>query len=296
MPRAGLVVDVSLVRALLAAQAPHWSHLPLREVARGWDNAVFRLGTDLAVRVPLRALAAALVDHEARWLPELAPRLPVATPVPLLVGEPATGYPWRWTVVPWLRGEVLAGVPAAGRTRYAVPLADALVAMHRPAPPAAPDNPFRGVPLAERASTVGAMSWADLASAHPGVAVEALEGAWRRGVAAEAWAGPALWLHGDPHPLNVLVRGGQLSALLDFGDVTSGDPASDLATCWMSFDEVGREAFRERVDAAGVVDPAVWDRAAAWAAAIAAALLRHHVPGDALHEVAREVARRLGDR
>jgi aminoglycoside phosphotransferase (APT) family kinase protein len=292
MPRAEVVVDVARVRSLLATAAPRWAELPLREVARGWDNAVYRLGDDLAVRVPLRAVAAPLIDHEARWLPELAPRLPIATPVPVLVGEPAIGYPWRWAVVPWVDGQVLAEVPVADRTRYAAQLADVLVALHRPAPAAAPENRFRGVPLTERATTVD-VDWSVLAARHPSVSVWALEEAWRRGLAADPWPGPPLWLHGDPHPLNLVVAGDRLAGLIDFGDVTSGDPASDLATTWMTFDAAGREPFRLRVDAAGVVDAAVWDRAAAWAARIATALLRNHVPGEALYAVASHTAAEL---
>jgi aminoglycoside phosphotransferase (APT) family kinase protein len=292
MPPAEVHVDAALVRALLAAQAPRWAQLPLADVARGWDNAVYRLGDGLAVRLPLRSVAAPLIDHEARWLPILAPRLPVATPAPVLLGEPAAGYPWRWTVVPWIEGRVMADVPVADRTRYAAALAQALVALHRPASAQAPGNPYRGVPLAQRARTVG-LGWAALARRHGHGLVEPLVDAWERGLAAAPWAGPALWLHGDPHPLNVLVAGDRLAGLIDFGDVTAGDPASDLATAWLTFDAVGRGVFVAAVGAAGVVDPATWVRSGAWAAAIAAALLSDHGPGDPLFEVARHTSVQL---
>ena len=294
MPRAEVVVDADLVRALLAGQAPRWAGLPLTEAARGWDNAVYRLGRALAVRLPLRAAAAPLIDHEARWLPDLARLLPVAVPVPVFVGEPAPvlGYPWRWTVVPWVEGEVMAAVPVPDRARYAAPLADALLALHRQAPADAPANPYRGVPLAERAATV-AHDWRGLVADHGPEIVEPLEQAWARGLAARPWPGPPVWLHGDPHPLNVVVSGGSVAGLIDFGDLTAGDPASDLGTAWLTFDEGGRSAFRTRVDSAGLVDEATWDRARAWAASISVALLSHHVPGDALPAVARHTARQI---
>jgi len=292
MPRAEVDVDVTLVRGLLADQAPQWAGLPLHEVARGWDNAIFRLGADLAVRVPLRALAAPLIVHEARWLPVLAPVVPVAVPVPRLVGGPALGYPWRWSVVPWVEGRVLAEVPVAERTPYAAELAEALVALHRPAPEGFPPNPYRGVALSDRAET-RRPDWLALARAHGAGVVEALAAAWERGYTAPAWPGPPLWLHGDPHPLNVVVDGGAIAGLIDFGDLTAGDPASDLATAWLSFDAVGRRILRTRVDTAGVVDPAVWDRAGAWAAAIAAALLESEGAGAELRVVARHTAEQL---
>jgi aminoglycoside phosphotransferase (APT) family kinase protein len=296
MPVAEVDVDVALVRGLLTSQYPAPSaHLPLVEVARGWDNAIFRLGDDLAVRLPLRALAAPLLEHEAAWLPELSAWLPagVAAPVPVFRGGPDAGYPWSWTVVPWLTGEVLAAVPVGDRTAYAEGLADALVALHRPAPREAPANPWRGVALGDRLRHAHAdLDVARAALGHEEAVV--LAEAWAEGLAGPRWPGPPVWLHGDPHPLNVLVRDGRVRALLDWGDVTSGDPASDLATAWLSFDRSGRTAFRRRVDAAGTVDPAVWRRAAGWAAAITLALLAHHRPGDPLYDVATHTVRQLG--
>src|SRR6187551_357583 len=101
MPAAEVDIDNELVRALLVQPAPELSSLPLELLANGWDNVLFRLGGDLVVRLPRRKVAAVLVDHEHRWLPELAPRLPLPTPTPVHAGEPGEGYPWRWSVVPW---------------------------------------------------------------------------------------------------------------------------------------------------------------------------------------------------
>src|SRR5690349_9653047 len=111
MPAAEVAIDEALVRALLRDQHPDLAELPLERVAFGWDNVVLRLGDELAVRVPRRQLAASFIEHEQRWLPELAPRLPLPVPAPVRVGRPALGYPWSWSVVPWMAGGEAASNP-----------------------------------------------------------------------------------------------------------------------------------------------------------------------------------------
>ncbi|GIG29950.1 aminoglycoside phosphotransferase family protein [Cellulomonas marina] len=272
-----VVVDAPLVRRLLEQQHPDLAGLPLRPLGTGWDNALWRLGDDLVVRLPVRAASAPLVVHEQRWLPRLATRLPVPAPVPVRVGAPGAGFPWPWSVVPWLPGTAAAATPRAGRASWAEALADALAALHVPAPADAPPNPYRGVPLADRDESVRARL-----DALPARRRRVLVAAWDDGLAADPWTGPPVWLHGDLHPANLLVDGGRLAGLLDFGDVTAGDPASDLATAWLTFDAPGRVAFRARTDAVGAtagVPPAdaaaTWRRARAWAAALAPVLAAH---------------------
>ena len=139
-----------LVRALLSEQHPDLAELPLVELAAGWDNLIYRLGDALTVRLPRRAVSAALVEHEQRWLPELAVGLPLPVPVPLRVGVPGCGYPWRWTIGPWLPGRPAELDPPEDLELAATGLGGFLAALHRPAPVDAPHNPYRGVPLAER--------------------------------------------------------------------------------------------------------------------------------------------------
>jgi aminoglycoside phosphotransferase (APT) family kinase protein len=269
-------VTVDLASELLRAQHPDLAGLPLRVEAFGWDNVVLRLGRDLALRLPRREAAAHLVAHEQDWLPVLAPRLPVPVPLPVRTGhpEPDLGYPYRWSVVPWFAGETVARTDVAGRAAWAGRLGETLAALHLPAPADAPVNPVRGVPLGSR----GAAFAERLAPLEPGVA-DRLRGVWREGVDAPGFDGPPVWLHGDPHPGNLVARvgpdGQQLAAVVDFGDVTSGDPASDLATAWLTFDAAGRTAFREVVDAASGWDEATWVRARGWAAHLTSVLLAH---------------------
>ncbi len=273
-PTAETPIDEALVRRLLVAQAAAFGGgaLPLRRAGEGWDCSVWQLGEHLAVRMPRRAAAAALVAHEHEALPAIAARLlptGVGVPAPVFVGTPGDGYPFAWSIVPWFEGTIGARVTMADRAGWAAPLAAALRALHVPAG-SAPQNPYRGVPLRGRDASV--TGWFAGARAD-GLRIGPLEQAWRAGLAAETWCGSPVWIHGDLHPGNLIARGGQLIALIDFGDVTAGDPAYDLAIAWLAFDAVGRAAFRAALS--DRYDSPTWVRAKAWAAAFAALLLNH---------------------
>ncbi|SDQ11812.1 Predicted kinase, aminoglycoside phosphotransferase (APT) family [Curtobacterium sp. UNCCL20] len=267
-PAAEVHVDVPLVRALLEDQHPDLAGLPLEVVANGWDNVILRLGDLLAVRLPRRAAAATLIEHEQRWLPEIARRVAPIVPVPdpIRIGRPAGDYPWSWSVVRWL-----PGTPAGERVG-GVHVGEALAAfvglLHVPAPADAPVNPVRAVPLATRSDAVLArLDSPDVPRARELAAV------WRAAAAVPAYTGPPVWVHGDLHPFNVLFDTGpdggpRLAAVVDFGDVTAGDPAVDLATAWLTLDHDGRRVFRTRV----APDDDTWERARGWAVSIASAL------------------------
>jgi aminoglycoside phosphotransferase (APT) family kinase protein len=141
-------VSLDLVCRLLVAQHPDVAHLPIEVMANGWDNLMCRLGDELVVRLPRRALSAELVVHEQRWLPVLAPRLPLPAPAPVRIGRAAFGYPWSWSIVPFLAGQAAARNPPADLREAAVVLGKFLGALHVPAPPDASANPYRGVALA----------------------------------------------------------------------------------------------------------------------------------------------------
>ncbi|GAA3341745.1 hypothetical protein GCM10017714_27030 [Curtobacterium pusillum] len=267
-PAAEVDVDLPLVRALLRDQHPDLADLPLEIAANGWDNVIVRLGDLLAVRLPRRAAAAALIEHEQRWLPEIARRVAPIVPVPdpVRTGRPALGFPWSWSVVRWL-----PGTPAAERTggvRVAEALAAFVELLHVPAPEDAPVNPVRAVPLATRSDAVlTRLATEDVPRAGELAAV------WRAAAALPAYAGPPVWVHGDLHPFNVLFGtapdgGLRLAAVVDFGDVTAGDPSVDLATAWLTLDREARRTFRACVTA----DDDAWERARGWAVSIASAL------------------------
>lgn len=265
-PPAELPISEALVRGLLTDQHPDLADLPLAPAVEGWDNQVWRLGQDLAVRLPRRAQAAPLLVTEQRWLPVLAPRLPVPVPASVRVGVPGRGYPWPWSVVPWLTGR-RASTDLDPTGRALLPgLVELVVALHRPAGPGVPTNPFRGGPLATSDEVVR-RRLEDVAFAYPGGS-EPLLAVWEGALAAEPWSGPPRWLHGDLHPGNLLVGpGGALAGVLDFGDMTAGDPATDLAVAWMIFDAPTRAEFAGRLRAGGHLDEATWRRARGWALA-----------------------------
>ncbi|GGE86896.1 aminoglycoside phosphotransferase family protein [Mycetocola zhadangensis] len=223
-PVADIDVSPELVRRLLRAQHPELSALPLELVTNGWDNTIYRLGTDLVVRLPRRQVAAELLRNEQRWLPDIAARVEVAVPRPLRIGTPTPWFPWFWTVSTWFDGTIAASLPRSARAGLAESLAGFLTNVHIPAPEEAPKNRFRGVPLEHRHADVMKRLDSDRV---PDAA--AVSGVWHRAVAAPAWDGPPLWLHGDLHPANLVTVDGSLAAVLDFGDLTAGDPAMDLA-------------------------------------------------------------------
>jgi aminoglycoside phosphotransferase (APT) family kinase protein len=261
-------VDAALVRRLLRAQHPDLADRRLRRIGTGWDNVVFRLGSDLTVRVPRRELGARLIGTELRWLPELAGGLPLPVPTPVRAGEPTDFYPWRWAVCAHVPGRPLgaASLSAAAGARAAVVLAGFLHALHHPAPPDAPRSPFRGVPLAMRSESVARA----LDSAPPGQRT-AVEQAWADALRSPMHAGPDRWLHGDLHGLNVLAARGWISGVIDFGDLCAGDPATDLACAWLILDRGGREQLRERAAA----DDAAWGRGRGWAVFFGLMFLTH---------------------
>lgn len=265
-PPAEVTLTVDDVDCLLAAQLPDLRG-PLRLVANGWDNEVFRLGDSLAVRLPRRRAAAELVVHEQRWLPELAPGLPLPIPVPVAVGLPEGEYPWRWSVVPWFDGGRALDAPTAVRDGFAPQLADFLRALHRASPADAPFNPVRGVPLSSRDGIV-----------RERLSDAALRAIWDDAVAAPEWGRAPVWVHGDIHPGNLVIDdAGDLTAVIDFGDMCGGDPACDLAIAWTGFGAAGRAAFRARLGDA--YDDATWRRARGWAVAMATLVAGADDPG-----------------
>ena len=264
-PPADIPTDAALVAALVDAQHPDLAG-PLRLVSDGWDNQLYRLGDRYAVRIPRREVAAHLIEHEQQMLPGIAARVRARVPVPVRVGVASEAFPFPWSIVEWIDGVDGASVSAEARAGLAGPLAEFVGELAVPAP-GAPHNPVRGVPLASRREAVSTR----LRSLSGRMEVAALEQAWREALAAPAWDGPPLLLHGDLHPGNLLLTPrGDLAAVLDFGDVTSGDPATDLATAWLTFDGEARERFRAAL--ATPPDAATWRRARGWAVSMASAL------------------------
>jgi aminoglycoside phosphotransferase (APT) family kinase protein len=260
-----VMTDVALVGRLIAAQFPQWAGLPIERVqSAGTDNALYRLGDAMVVRLPRIEAAAGQVEKEQRWLPHLAPHLPLAIPVPLARGTPTDDYPWHWSVYRWLKAETATIERIADPRQAATALAQFIMALQRidatggPAPGA--HNSSRGVPLATR----DASTRAAIASLHGVIDTEAATAVWDAALRVPAWDGPPVWIHGDLQSGNLLAVRGRLSAVIDFGCLGVGDPACDLMVAWNLFSAEARDAFR----AALVVDDATWARGRGWALSV----------------------------
>ena len=251
------------MRALLRAQSPGLADLPLTPFRGGWDNVHFRLGDSLLIRMPRRRLAVDLIRNELRWLPTIAPHLWGATPVPAFEGAPGQGYPWPWAIVAFVPGTPAGELPVEQRAEAAEPLADFFSSLHTPAPLGAPENPVRGMSIDRPELDQRVRERLTRLEDGPRAALTERWDAWRH---APEWDSPDVWLHGDPHPYNMILDDdGRLAGVIDWGDLTAGDPACDLATAWLTFDAPARRVFVDRTNLYGRFDTATWDRARAWA-------------------------------
>jgi aminoglycoside phosphotransferase (APT) family kinase protein len=249
-------IDESLVRSLLREQHPDLAGLGMRAVTGGWDNQMWRLGEDLAVRLPRTPRAPSLLRTEQRWLPLLAPDLPLPVPIPVRVGEPSGRFPATWSVTRWVAGTPADHTPVASEAA-ADSLACFLRALHHEAPADAPANPVRGGSLRlarDFDAWLAAIRSAEMAAHARNI--------WEQAVAAPEWENPPVWLHADLHPANVVVSDGALSGIIDFGELCAGDPATDLAAAWVLLPAGAAPRF---FDAYASADHATIQRARGWA-------------------------------
>lgn len=266
-------LDEALVQRLVASQFAQWAALPVRKVRPGgWDNRTFRLGDALAVRLPSARPYVAAVEKEQRWLPRLAPHLPLPVPTPVARGEPAEGYPFPWSVNRWLAGEVptvaniaVAGDEGAGFARQLAQFLRALQAID------AADGPAAGAHNFHRGGDLGVYD------AQAREAIDRLAGeldvglardAWARAQASR-WARAPVWVHGDVAAGNLLMQHGRLAAVIDFGTSGTGDPACDLVIAWTFLPPAAAAVFRTAV----ALDEDTWARARGWALWKAAIML-----------------------
>ena len=254
-------IDVSLARRLIDSQFPQWSPLPITPVeVDGWDNRTFRLGPELTVRLPSGPWYAQQVDKEQRWLPVLAPQLPLPIPLPVARGEPDAGFPFPWSVYRWLDGELASRAQIDDLPGFASALAGFLTALRRvdatggPAP--GQHNFFRGGAL----GTYEEETLRAIDALGDEVPADVVMRVWEDAMST-AWDRAPVWLHGDVATGNLLVRDGRLGAVLDFGSSGVGDPACDMVIAWTFLSGPSRDRFRAEVG----VDAGTWSRGRGWA-------------------------------
>lgn len=255
------MIDSALVRNLITAQFPEWQDLSILPVAMsGWDNRSFHLGKDMLVRMPSSAEYAAQVEKEQRWLPRLSKLLPLQIPEPLAIGQPAAGYPWKWSVYRWIKGETIASVQPIDLCDIAASLGKFLTCLQHISPTGGPlpgpHSFYRGGELATYDTEVRQALDVLTNKINTHAAINLWESAL-----ATSWQQAPVWVHGDISAGNLLVREEQLVAVIDFGQLTIGDPACDLAIAWTLFQGKSRETFRTNLP----LDEGTWARGRAWA-------------------------------
>ena len=251
-------IDCALVGRLIETQFPQWAGLPLQLIEpAGSDHVIHRLGDELAVRLPRHAGAIGQAQKEHRWLPRLAPHLPLAIPEPVAVGRPDFGYPWPWAISRWLEGE-LATVDALAESREAAAaLAGFLGALQRFPLTDAPPGDRRDLVDRDDATRTAIAQVAGVFDA------AALTSLWDAALSAPGWDRPPVWFHGDFHTGNLLTVDGRISAVIDLGGLGVGDPARDMTIAFTLMSGASRAVFR----AALGVDDATWARGRGWALA-----------------------------
>ncbi|MFF7309218.1 phosphotransferase [Streptomyces sp. NPDC008137] len=278
MTHTEIEITPELIRELLRDQHPDLADRPLRLGARGWDNQLWRLGDDLAVRLPwATGPVDALLRKEHTWLPVLAPTLPLEIPVPQRLGEPSDRFPHTWIVTTWVQGAPADRAPATRAAESAEALAAFLTALHRPAPEDAPVGRSRGGPLSEHAEGF-AHQLAMVTELGLVEDPEAVRAILDDAVAAPHWPGPSVWLHADLHAANVLTADGTFCGVIDFGDLCAGDPACDLAAAWTLLPDGAADRFFDLYRPAA--DPPTRRRARGWAVARALACMAIGHAGD----------------
>jgi aminoglycoside phosphotransferase (APT) family kinase protein len=267
-------INTSLVIRMLNSQFPQWANLSITKVdSAGTDNAMYRLGNNMAIRFPRIHWAIEQVEKEHHWLPKMAPKLPLTIPTPLAKGEPDESYPWHWSVYKWSEGENATIERLSDLAQTAVKLAQFIVALqsidatHGPSPGS--HNSNRGVPLAARDTPTRDI----ILSLCNSIDTEAAYAVWEAAVKTPVWQGTPVWIHGDIQSGNLLSVQGQLNAVIDFGCLGVGDPACDLMVAWNLLSADTREIFRKTLS----IDEESWIRGRGWALSVALVALPYYL-------------------
>lgn len=260
--------NAGLVRRLLGEQFPQWAGLPIeRVVSTGTVNAIYRLGDDMVVRLPRLQRWAAGIEKESQWLPKLAPHLPLRIPEPVALGNAANGYPFSWAIYRWIDGQPYADEFVDDEHQAAGSLARFVVDLRGIAAvsgaPRAGRRPLRELDTATRSAILSARDVIDS---------DAVTAAWERALEAPMWDGARVWIHTDLLRPNLLVEGGRLCAVIDFGGVGVGDPAADVVAAWSVFSSTGRWTFRDALD----IDDGTWSRGRGFALHQAAMIIPYY--------------------
>ena len=255
-----LTINVNLVQQLVTSQFPDWSDLPITEVhPNGWDNRTFRLGDRMSVRLPSAERYSLQVDKEQKWLPILSEKLPLPVPIPLAKGKPNHNYPYNWSIYEWIHGDTATSERIDDMPKFATALGAFLTALRRVNTTGGP-GPGPG----HRGGDLNVYSnqtrqAIEILRLESNLDTELLAEVWDTAVASK-WVNPPVWVHGDISSGNILVKSGEIAAVIDFGSTAIGDPACDLSIAWTMFDQDSRDAFWISMD----LDDDTWARGRGW--------------------------------
>ncbi len=255
-----LDINVNLVQQLVSSQFPDWSDLPITEVhPNGWDNRTFRLGGKMSVRLPSAERYSLQVDKEQKWLPILSQKLPLPIPIPLAKGEPNHKYPYNWSIYEWIDGDTATSERIDDMSKFATALGGFLIALRRinTSGGPGPGPGHRGGDL--NFYNEQAQQAIEILRSKSNLDTKLLVEVWDAAVASK-WVNPPVWIHGDVSSGNILVKDGEIAAVIDFGSAAIGDPACDLSIAWTMFDKDSRDAFRISMD----LDDDTWARGKGW--------------------------------
>lgn len=230
-PKAKVKIDIELVKRLINKQFPKYSHLSIQFLKSGWDNTIYCLGDHYLVRLPRRKTGADFILKEIKWLPGLKEILPIAIPVPVKAGKPDQHYPWYWSIVPMYPGKTAnqQKVPESESGRFI----DFLKILHSQSTTNVPFNQFRSLPLSSKVEATAERI--ERINKYSELLTPKVLALWQTALS-ESLPKTPCFIHGDLHPLNIIVDDEEIVAIIDWGDLTAGDPASDLASLWMLFD------------------------------------------------------------
>lgn len=254
-------IDENLVQRLVAIQFPQWKHLTIKSVAnQGWDNRTFHLGNEMLIRLPSDNDYANQVEKEHYWLPKLRPFLPLAIPEPLALGEPTDEYSWKWSIYRFIPGESAATAKITSLSDCACVLAEFLIALHQIDTTGGPLSGFHSFYRGGSLSVYDAETKKAIAILQKKIDTESVFDIWENALRT-TWNKPPVWVHGDISAGNLLLQNGRLNAIIDFGQLSVGDPACDLVIAWTLFKDKSRDVFQDKLS----LDKDTWDRGRAWA-------------------------------
>jgi len=277
MPEAEIRIDKALVGSLIRSQFPKYADLSISKFANGWDNETYRLGEKMIIRLPRRSVAVPLLLHEQKWLPVISPLLPIAVPNMIHKGMPQEFYPWPWSITPFFSGKTCLESTFTNSNKEAERMAKFITCLHVKAPEDAPVNSSRGIPLSGRREAFEKHVF-ELKNQIDGPSITRI---FEELMAIEQWQEPPVWLHGDLHALNIIVHQGEINAVIDWGDLCSGDPATDLGSAWYLFHKKDREIMKRHLS----YDENTWLRGKGWALSYALVCLAYSNDNPKVHKM-----------